>query len=303
MSNYSKHTVTNDENEVFVKLSKLIPDGSTVLDIGCGPGFLGEHLAATKHCVVDGVEPDKADATKASKRLRHIWELDIEAAIEEIKERYDVLVFADVIEHLVNPADVLKRVGKLLKPNGSIVFSVPNMAHVSLRLSLLEGNFKYTEVGLLDKTHLHFYDIDTVKMVFQDAGMTLTTIDSVTYKYPEELLKSRLQALGLSATKKGIEILSDEYASAFQYVGSASYSKAKSTKLQLPKPLLNTDIYDFVEQSRNERKELRAEIEKLQYENKDLQNRLTVILNSKSYKFAKKISNTKGKISKPLKRS
>lgn len=297
MSNYTDNQVIEDSNHVWNKLANLIPSGSKVLDIGCSSGNFGEFLIRQKACQVDGVEPDKKDADIASQKLGKVWSffIDDPANVAQIKGKYDVLVFADVLEHLVHPDEVLKLVKQLVNPGGRVVFSVPNMAHISVRLSLLNGDFKYTETGLLDKTHLHFYDNDTVEALFSDAGMVLADLDAVIYRYPDSLIKKQLNKLGFTANKSGLETLNSPSATTFQYIGSASYSKKTPKHAPLPNTALSQDLQVLVDDLGEKEKDIKNRdslIKKKNADIVDLKNRLNDIEQSRSYKVTQKVTAT-----------
>jgi len=311
MSNYTDNQVTDDPNHVWSKILNLVPEKSEILDIGCSSGNLGRVLIKEKNCIIDGVEPDKADADIASKYLRQVWSFSIEDEknIEKIKRTYDVLIFADVLEHLVHPSEVLKMVKKLLKPGGQVIFSLPNMGHISVRLSLLQGNFKYTETGLLDKTHLHFYDLEEVKNMFGRAGMVLKNFDSSSFDYPDQLINERLKSMGLTANKKGLKMLHAHDAAAFQYVGSAIYSKGASATQQAElKPTsqaVSKDVKIFIKRIAEQEKliaEKDVHIENLQKHIGDISNRLDELVSSKAYVLGNKIITPYRKTQSKLKR-
>src|SRR6185437_1634404 len=190
MSNYTNSFFSEENhNTSWYKVFHLIKDKSSVLDVGCSSGNFGHELIKRKGCVVDGIELDTGDAKIAAKKLRNVWVLNIEFDdISKIKKRaYDYVYFGDVIEHLVQPIETLKRVKSLLKPDGAVLFSIPNMGHIAVRLDLLEGNFPITETGLLDKTHLHFYTQEEVERVFGEAGYAIKNLDFVKKDYPKAL--------------------------------------------------------------------------------------------------------------------
>lgn len=285
MSNYSNNKMVDDPNHVWNKLANFIPDGSEVLDIGCSSGNFDEALIKQKGCVVDGVEPDKVDARAAAKKLRKVWVFDVEdpANVASIKKKYDVLVFADVLEHLVRPSETLKLVKVLLRPGGRVVFSLPNMAHVSVRLALLGGSFTYTETGLLDKTHLHFYDLDTVKTMFKNAHMHLSDIDGVIYGYPDALIHKKLNTMGYTATEPGMALLRDPRAAIFQYVGAAEYSNLNEKKEATISPkmtVLSQDIQNLVDDLQHTQEEVRT----LSADKQALAKELEQLSSSKAYK-------------------
>jgi 2-polyprenyl-3-methyl-5-hydroxy-6-metoxy-1,4-benzoquinol methylase len=90
--------------------------------------------------------------------------------VAELAPQYDLLLFGDTLEHLPDPPALLRRLRTRLKPGGVLVTSIPNVANWSLRLSLLAGRFRYTERGLLDRTHLRFYTKRTVVEMLREGG-------------------------------------------------------------------------------------------------------------------------------------
>lgn len=126
-------------------------------------------------CRVSGVERDPVAAEVAEKVLDEVLVGDV-AELDLVghfgKESFDVVVFGDVLEHLADPVAALRKVRPLLTGSGSIVASIPNVGHGSVRLSLLLGRFDYRPLGLLDSTHLRFFTRGSVHQLFRDAGFT-----------------------------------------------------------------------------------------------------------------------------------
>ena len=223
------------------------PRAAKVLDIGCSSGTFGEVLIQRKQCVVDGVELDKGDFEQAKKRLRNVYQLNVETDdLSDIDEKYDFIYFGDVIEHLVHPSESLARVRSLLKPNGKIVFSIPNMSHISVRLMLLRGELQYGQTGLLDVTHLHFYTYEEVQRVFANAGFEISKLDPVVIDYPRELLDQELERVGLTVTQKFIDFAAKTEASVYQFVGTAEPLNGRSKKnrqLEIVSPVDKFQVY------------------------------------------------------------
>jgi 2-polyprenyl-3-methyl-5-hydroxy-6-metoxy-1,4-benzoquinol methylase len=144
--------------------------GLRLLDVGCARGHLSEVLASQGWSVT-GIEYDVADAAVARDRGIDVIVGTAEDAMSTMNEKFDVIVFADVLEHFVHPEDVLSLARALLAPGGRIVISIPNVAHLSVRLQLLLGSFTYTDRGILDRTHLHFYTKKTLKKMIADAEL------------------------------------------------------------------------------------------------------------------------------------
>lgn len=130
-----------------------------VLDVGCSYGDFGAALIQ-KGCEVDGVEVYGPAIEQAQKILNHVYILDlnnINLADNTIKSCYDVITFMDVLEHFVEPALVIQYFKKFLNVNGRIYVSLPNVANIQTRFSLLCGNWNYEDYGVMDRTHLRFF--------------------------------------------------------------------------------------------------------------------------------------------------
>jgi 2-polyprenyl-3-methyl-5-hydroxy-6-metoxy-1,4-benzoquinol methylase len=225
MSNYSDSDFKDDPNSSWYKSFALIPDKANIIDIGCSSGTFGEELIQKKSCVVDGIEIDDGDIAEAKKKLRNVYKIDIERDPINVDHRYDALFFGDVIEHLANPAKALERVKKLLKKDGILVFSIPNITHMSVRLMLLSGQIEYGRTGLLDETHLHFYNREEIYRVFNEAGYKIKTFDYTVNDVPFDLAKEKLAKIGLTPSEKFKKLLTTTNAAAYQFVGVAVKSK------------------------------------------------------------------------------
>jgi 2-polyprenyl-3-methyl-5-hydroxy-6-metoxy-1,4-benzoquinol methylase len=149
-----------------------VPARSNVLDIGVADGSVAAALSSMG-CQVWGVEID-ADAARDAEHfcqevvVGNVEELDLAARFGD--RRFDVVLMLDVLEHLTDPAKVLAGVTSVLADGGWAVISLPNVAHISVRLALLEGRFTYTDLGLLDRTHLRFFDRSGIDDLLRDAG-------------------------------------------------------------------------------------------------------------------------------------
>lgn len=226
MSNYSNLKIDlNSRNSPWVKMLQFVPDGAEVLDIGCSSGNFGHALRAIKNCSVDGVDITESDIALAKENLRsaHVANVEHEPLTKLLSGRtYDVVVMADVIEHMVDPVAGLGNVLSVLRPNGVVLFSIPNMTHISIRLGLLMGEFTYTETGILDKTHVHFYDADAVDKVFLDSGFLVEQYDSTVVNMPRDMIRERLATAGLIAEEKFFELLNENFGHIYQFVGVAT---------------------------------------------------------------------------------
>jgi SAM-dependent methyltransferase len=157
-----------------------IPDGARVLDVGCATGYLAAELTR-RGCTVDGIEFDPAAAEQAEEHCREVVVGDLEApptrvAVEQMLAgvRPDVVVCADVLEHLRDPWSTLTWLNTLLDPDaGRAVVSVPNIAHWTTRRAIARGRFDYADFGLLDRTHLRFFTRASASELARRAGFAV----------------------------------------------------------------------------------------------------------------------------------
>jgi 2-polyprenyl-3-methyl-5-hydroxy-6-metoxy-1,4-benzoquinol methylase len=145
-------------------------EGQSLLDVGCARGHLSALLRA-QGWKVHGIEYDTNDACIAQEKEITVSVGTAEHVLETLKDTFDVVVFADVLEHFVDPLHVLNLAQQRLNPGGRVVISIPNVAHLSVRLQLLLGSFTYTDRGILDRTHLHFYTKKTLREMVTAAGL------------------------------------------------------------------------------------------------------------------------------------
>lgn len=170
---YDRAPIDPGTEDPLAKISACVPSGSKVLDVGCAVGRLGEYLSQNKKCVVDGIEVDQSAAAIAARFYRDVIVHDIEQAgwwTELYGRRYDVVVCADVLEHLREPDALLKRLTQMLAPGGRLLLSVPNISHAGVLWELFMGDFRYRNRGLLDKTHLRFYTERSLLRALADNG-------------------------------------------------------------------------------------------------------------------------------------
>ncbi len=137
--------------------------GVNVLDVGCADGILSKKIQDLGFQVV-GIEPNFTDFNLAKAKGLSVINETIPNAVKLIHSKFDIIVLADVLEHLIEPEKDLELVLNYLNPNGYVIIFVFNVAHIYIRIMLLLGNFNYTERGILDKTHVRFF---TKKTFFQ----------------------------------------------------------------------------------------------------------------------------------------
>lgn len=173
---YSKYEVgpkryafKEDRHSSHGQVIALVPPaGQRILDVGCGPEDLARYLRKTSNQIV-GID------RRIEKSDDPVRVLDIEKDLDadfnlDFGREFDYILFLDVLEHLREPEKTLAKARDYLKKDGRIIVSLPNIAHWSIRLSLLFGRFNYGERGILDKTHIRFYTYSTARNLIRDAN-------------------------------------------------------------------------------------------------------------------------------------
>lgn len=166
--------------EVNQGIVKYVGTNLKILDVGCGFGALGEELQKRNN-VVYGIDLSKYAISVAKSRMEMAFvtdATDIENLPSEIKnEKFDLIIFADILEHIYNPLELLQKYSCFLKPNGQIITSIPNVATWNVRFSLLFGSFTYKDTGTLDRTHIRFFTRRTAQNLIQNAGYKIIRLD------------------------------------------------------------------------------------------------------------------------------
>jgi 2-polyprenyl-3-methyl-5-hydroxy-6-metoxy-1,4-benzoquinol methylase len=169
------------ENNTHAFALAMVGHNKTVLEVGCATGYFTKVLAE-RGCEVIGMEINAEAAAQAAQWAERVivGSAEDDAAWEQVDdESVDAITFGDVLEHLQDPLATLRMARKKLKPNGFVVTSLPNIAHGDVRLSLLRGSFRYRDLGLLDRTHLRFYTVDSVRELLGEAGLAVVDTQRV----------------------------------------------------------------------------------------------------------------------------
>jgi len=231
--NYDFEINIEDKNNAHTLCLNNIKPNSKVLDIGCAVGALGDYLVRHKQCEVVGVDIDKTSLEKARTKnvYSELYELDLNAfqnQLDKYKGYFDYILLADVIEHVYNPEMLITSLKPLLKQNGAFIFSIPNIAHGSIKLDLLGNSFNYTEIGLLDKTHIRFFTLQSILEFFKKLGLKIENIDRVYNSFDN--------------TNINLKLIEEDFESyVFQYIFKATQSNEKELeflnyKKTVPKP-------------------------------------------------------------------
>lgn len=169
------------DDSAHSRVLRRVGSGRTVLELGPGPGHMTRHLTAAGNTVTC-VEMDPAAAKEAEQHAAAVAVADLDVVdLHDVvgDARFDVVIAADVLEHLRRPDRTLRQCAELLAPGGVALLSIPNVAHVDVRLALLAGRWDYKRDGLLDLTHVRFFTRDAVLRLVRAAGLQIDAMETV----------------------------------------------------------------------------------------------------------------------------
>ena len=215
-------SIRPDERTSLSVLASLVHEGATVLDLGCGSGALGQYLRETRQCHSDGLTWSQAEAAHARPHYRHVVVADLETCdllATFAAGQYDYIVCADVLEHLRAPERVLAACRELLRPGtGRLLVSVPNAGYAGLVAELLQGEFRYREEGLLDRTHLRFFTRRSLARFLGEERWAVQSLETIRREMPESEFKAQFDQLPPAVARY---LLAVPDALTYQFIGVA----------------------------------------------------------------------------------
>jgi 2-polyprenyl-3-methyl-5-hydroxy-6-metoxy-1,4-benzoquinol methylase len=177
----------------------LSAPGLRILDIGCGAGALGAALKMSGAAWVAGLEGHPMAAAEARTKLDRVVAGDLlTVSLPFRQNEFDLLIFADVLEHLPDPDAALRRFLPFLRPRGRVIVSVPNMRFYSVLLRLAFDRWSYTDSGIRDRTHLRIFTRRSLMAMLRDAGLEIERLVR-NYRLFED--QSRIGRVGAVATR------------------------------------------------------------------------------------------------------
>jgi SAM-dependent methyltransferase len=182
---YHKDVAALEVDHPWFRILEQVPAGARLLDVGCGSGELGSVLA-TRAAHVDGLEVNAERAESARLHLRRVVTGSAgPSADQALDDDYDVIVFADVIEHIAYPEPTLRWAVTKLAPAGRIIALIPNSANWKFRRKIIRGDWSYEETGYFDRDHVRFFDIRTTRDLGLRCGLTEIHLDYVPERLPK----------------------------------------------------------------------------------------------------------------------
>nr|WP_308647537.1 methyltransferase domain-containing protein [uncultured Agathobacter sp.] len=207
----TNYFMLSSNNKFNLLIDKKEYDEFTVLEVGCD---MGANLLGIKNahpnCKIYGYEINR-NSVEIGEHIAEIVYGNIEDEAVHFDTKFDYIIFGDVLEHLHNPMKTIEYCKTLLNREGRIIASIPNIMHISVMEQLLKGEFRYTDVGLLDKTHIHLFTQKEIVRMFTEAGYEIEILQGIIFaiNQEQEELISKLMCIS--------EEITDDMYKVYQY--------------------------------------------------------------------------------------
>lgn len=182
MTNTPRHTyeydIDLDSDVAPARVIRMVGSGKKVLEIGAGPGSITKHLSGTLGCDVVAVEIDPSALERLAPFARRTYALNLndESWSDQIRAdegTFDVVIAADVLEHVYDPWAVLRGMKTLLNEAGAVILSIPHVGHAAIAGCLFDEDFEYRPWGLLDRTHIRFFGLKNIQHLYNYQGLSI----------------------------------------------------------------------------------------------------------------------------------
>ncbi len=188
-SNYEYQKLYGQGESAADHVVGMAPRCGRILELGAGPGSITRRLTQEKGCRVTAVEVDRSFLSHLSGCCERVVQANLNSdewpgAVGE-GERFEVIVAADVLEHLAQPDLALAACQRLLTKEGSIIVSLPNIGHCAIHACLMDEDFEYRKWGLLDATHIRFFGLKNMQDLISGAGLKVVEVKFVS-RMPED---------------------------------------------------------------------------------------------------------------------
>lgn len=153
------------------------PEASSALDVGCGVGGFGtslrKHLGASARIVGIDAVSSNVEAARRGHGFDEVLEGYYPDVLTGTDENFDLIVFNDVLEHVLDPWEMLRGAKRHVAPGGSVLAAIPSIQYLPVVYRLVRGRWDYTDVGTLDRTHVRFFTKATAREMFEQAGYSV----------------------------------------------------------------------------------------------------------------------------------
>lgn len=178
-----EYQVSLDADSGPARVVRMVGENKLVLEIGAGPGSITKLLTHVSKCRVTALDIDTESIKRLEPHCERAYQADLNdttwPGILKNDGKFEVVVAADVLEHVYEPLAVLQAMKSFLNQDGYMVISLPHAGHSVIHACLFDEDFEYNNYGLLDRTHIRFFGIKNIQKLFDDAGMKIVHAEFV----------------------------------------------------------------------------------------------------------------------------
>lgn len=218
------------------KIIRMVKKGSRVLEIGAGPGSITKELKRKNNCHVTALDIDRQFVERLAAICDAAYQVDLNDSnwlrILEKEDKFDVVIAADVLEHLWDPWKTLSLFLRLIKEDGEIIISLPHVGHCAVSACLINGDFDYRDDGLLDRTHIRFFGLKNIQSLINDAGLNILDAQFVVKRPESTELSNQWSHLSSEMQQS---LLSNKHSMIYQVVVKTKVKNKKDHNLRLDK--------------------------------------------------------------------
>jgi 2-polyprenyl-3-methyl-5-hydroxy-6-metoxy-1,4-benzoquinol methylase len=181
-----EYQVALDADSGPARVVRIVGNEKRVLEVGAGPGSITKLLTHVSNCRVTALDIDDDSIKRLASHCEYAYKADLNnpdwPQVLDGNEKFEVVVAADVLEHVYQPLNVLTAMKDFLNEDGYMVVSLPHVGHSVIHACLFDENFEYNDFGLLDKTHIRFFGIKNIQKLFEDARLKIIHAEFVVRK-------------------------------------------------------------------------------------------------------------------------
>jgi len=200
-----EYSIDLDGDSAPAKVVRMVEKNKRVLEIGAGPGSITQHMQISGNCEIVALELDEEAIIKLSPFCKKVIKADLNnpdwTNLFKKEKKFDVVVIADVLEHISNPWATLQLIPEMLNDDGYIVVSLPHIGHSAVIACLLSGDFQYGDWGLLDRTHIRFFGLKNIQTLFNEANLNIEDAEFVTVSPETSEFSSHWKSLNAETRK------------------------------------------------------------------------------------------------------
>jgi GT2 family glycosyltransferase/2-polyprenyl-3-methyl-5-hydroxy-6-metoxy-1,4-benzoquinol methylase len=292
---YEYHFDPDAKNNTAATVYRIARGGGRrILDLGSGPAIVSSYLKRVDNrnvTCIDGAEDRLAVA--ASRGVDRVILADLDSsdwAASVAGETFDVIILADVLEHLKDPRLVLRSIRErsLLAPDGFLVVSIPNIAQEAVVADLLSGRFLYRDAGLLDETHIRFFTLDSIVELIDGEGFFIAALERTIIPLEKTELHKPGEALP-AATRASLSAMPE--ARTYQFVFRAQLATdGRRSRVSPPA--------DAGARAQRAALAAKRDVARLEAKNRELERKLASVYASRTWKTARVIARI-GRVLRP----